>query len=211
MDAAKKEILDRLKAAQAKRGEIGLEQPDFTSAVYQPLDENLVEEFRKKIELVSGNLLLAKDIEEGVQHLKKLIQENKWEQVHCTDQLLQKYLTGYFVFTSDDAGFENMKVGITRCEALVAHLGAVLVSSAHQSGRRMNVFPEIHVIFAYEDQIVDFLENGLDKIQRKYGKDLPSLISVITGPSRTADIEKTLVMGMHGPKSLYVILSKKPF
>ncbi|MCK5078809.1 MAG: LUD domain-containing protein, partial [Bacteroidales bacterium] len=48
--------------------------------------------------------------------------------------------------------------------------------------------------------------DALKGMKEKYGQDLPSMISLITGPSRTADIEKTLVMGAHGPRELYVFL-----
>jgi L-lactate dehydrogenase complex protein LldG len=50
------------------------------------------------------------------------------------------------------------------------------------------------------------LKDSFSLIKKKYGTNLPSMLSVITGPSRTADIEKTLVLGAHGPKDLYVFL-----
>ena len=50
------------------------------------------------------------------------------------------------------------------------------------------------------------LKDGFNRLKEKYGQKLPSMISTITGPSRTADIEKTLVLGAHGPKELYVFL-----
>ena len=124
---------------------------------------------------------------------------------------MQKYFHGKIDTGSDSQSFDQMTVGITRCEYLVAHLGAVIVSSGQASGRRLNVYPEIHNIFAHENQLTDFPENGLEQMKDKYEGSLPSFISVITGASRTADIEKTLVMGMHGPKLLQVILCKKPF
>jgi L-lactate dehydrogenase complex protein LldG len=79
-----------------------------------------------------------------------------------------------------------------------------MVSSAQLSGRRMVVFPEVHLVVAYASQLVPDLKEALVKIRKKYDPRLPSMITLITGPSRTADIEKTLVMGAHGPKELYV-------
>lgn len=81
-----------------------------------------------------------------------------------------------------------------------------MVSSAQAGGRRMFVYPDIHIVVAYTSQLVEDLSDALNAITEKYGKDLPSLVSVISGPSRTADIEKTLVMGAHGPRELYVFL-----
>ncbi|MEI7503277.1 MAG: LUD domain-containing protein, partial [Paludibacter sp.] len=70
------------------------------------------------------------------------------------------------------------------------------------------VFPPIHIVIANESQLVGFPEDALVSIQKKYSNNLPSMISTITGPSRTADIEKTLVLGAHGPKEFIVFLSK---
>ncbi len=72
------------------------------------------------------------------------------------------------------------------------------------------MYPEVHVVIAYVHQLVDDLKDAFDAVQKKYSGKLPSLLSVITGPSRTADIEKTLVMGAHGPKELFVILVETP-
>jgi len=91
---------------------------------------------------------------------------------------------------------------------LVARTGSILVSSSSQSGRQLNVFPPIHIVLAHVSQLVNYLDDALISIQQKYGDDLPSAISTITGPSRTADIEKTLVLGAHGPKEFIVFLSK---
>jgi len=70
-----------------------------------------------------------------------------------------------------------------------------MISSAQISGRRLNVFPETHIVIAHKSQLTDFLDQAIENLQIKYKNKLPSLISNITGPSRTADIEKTLVNG----------------
>jgi L-lactate dehydrogenase complex protein LldG len=82
------------------------------------------------------------------------------------------------------------------------------VASASESGRQMNVFPPVHIVLAHVSQLVNYQEDALIAIHDKYGDSLPSSISTITGPSRTADIEKTLVLGAHGPKELVVFLCR---
>ena len=103
----------------------------------------------------------------------------------------------------------NAQAGLGTCEYLIARLGSIMVSSRQASGRRMVVYPEIHMVVAYTDQIVPDLADALAGIRARYGNAMPSSISVISGPSRTADIEKTLVMGAHGPRDLYVFLIEK--
>ena len=68
------------------------------------------------------------------------------------------------------------------------------------------MYPEIHVVIAYADQLVDDLKDAFVAVQAKYSGKIPSMLSVITGPSRTADIEKTLVVGVHGPKEVFLFL-----
>lgn len=211
MKSARNNILAKLKAAQEKRGEIGENIPDFTSAIYHTLNESLVQEFKTNLELIGGKVILCDTNSEIAAQVKLICEDKNQDKLFCTDPLLIKMLNGLVETDSAENDFLNLNIGLTGCEFLVAHLGSVLISSAQISGRRLNVFPETHIIIANETQIVDFLDNALEKLQEKYKNKLPSLISNITGPSRTADIEKTLVMGMHGPKSLIVIIACKPF
>ena len=143
-------------------------------------------------------------------NLTSLIAENNWEHIYCLDKNIKKILNDTGIpFSSEESSFADMEVGITNCEFLIARLGSIMVSSKQTAGRRLNVFPPAHIVFAESSQIVPDIKQALQAIQEKYTNDLPSLISVITGPSRTADIEKTLVMGAHGPKNLFVFLLDK--
>ena len=67
-----------------------------------------------------------------------------------------------------------------------------------------NFFAEKHLVVAYASQLVPEIKDALIGMREKYNGKLPSMITQITGASRTADIEKTLVLGMHGPKEIYV-------
>ena len=120
---------------------------------------------------------------------------------------MQQLLSTYeYPFYSTDTDFLQADVGITLCEALVARNGSIMVSNAGAAGRRLSIYPNIHIVLAYTSQLVMDLKDGLTLIKEKYSDKLPSMISNITGPSRTADIEKTLVIGAHGPKELFVFL-----
>jgi L-lactate dehydrogenase complex protein LldG len=211
MDSARNNILARLKAAQDKRGEIGEDTPDFTSPIYHPLNESLGQEFKTNLELIGGQAILCQSKSEIIEQVKQICKAKDQDKIFCSDPKLQEILSGSIETDSDEASFSGLNIGVTGCELLVAHLGSVLISSAQISGRRLNVFPETHIVVAQQSQLTDYLDSALEKLQNKYKNELPSLISNITGPSRTADIEKTLVMGMHGPKSLIVIISEESF
>jgi L-lactate dehydrogenase complex protein LldG len=211
MDSARNNILARLKAAQDKRGEIGENIPDFTSPIYHPLNESLSQEFKTNLEMIGGQVILIKSKSEIADQVKQICEEKQLKKIFCADPKLQEILKENIDIDSDEDSFLGLNIGVTGCEFLVAHLGSVLISSAQISGRRLNVFPETHIVVADQSQMTDYLDHALEKLQNKYKNELPSLISNITGPSRTADIEKTLVMGMHGPKSLIVIISEETF
>jgi L-lactate dehydrogenase complex protein LldG len=109
-----------------------------------------------------------------------------------------------------DAGYdvremESCDAGVTECDALVAQTGSVLVTSRSAGGRALSVLPPHHVVLARREQLVPDLPAAFSLIERKYAENFPSFISFITGPSRTGDIERILVLGAHGPKKLTIL------
>jgi len=108
--------------------------------------------------------------------------------------------TGY-----DVREMERCDAGITECDALVAQTGSVLVTSRSAGGRALSVLPPHHVVLARRDQLLADLPAAFELIERAYGGAYPSFIGFITGPSRTGDIERILVLGAHGPKKLTIL------
>lgn len=102
--------------------------------------------------------------------------------------------------------FASYKAGITTVEFLVARTGSLVVSSAGSGGRRLSVLPPFHIAIATAEQVTSSLEEALAGFRKSGREHLTSGLTIITGPSRTADIEKILVLGAHGPKRLAVIL-----
>lgn len=104
------------------------------------------------------------------------------------------------------AALEACDAGITTCECLVAQTGSVLVTSTLNGGRALSVLPPRHVVIARRGQLLPDLTEAFRHIQKKYPHSLPGMLSFITGPSRTGDIERILVLGAHGPKELTILL-----
>lgn len=106
-----------------------------------------------------------------------------------------------------DAGdMESCQAGWTVCDALIAQTGTVLLSALSSGGRALSVLPPHHVVVATRDQLVPDLPGAFEVLARIYGSEMPSSLSFITGPSRTGDIERILVLGAHGPKRLTILL-----
>ena len=179
-----------------------------SAPVYKPLAEDPDINFAAEFTKTGGKFIFCESPEDMVQKLVSLFDDKLWEQAWANDSSLIGLLNQAGIkVNKSDADNREMKVALTTCEFLVSRLGSIMVSSGQVSGRKLNIYPEIHVVVAFTSQIVNDLGNALTKLRNKYNGKLPSMVSLITGPSRTADIEKTLVMGAHGPKELYLFLA----
>ena len=175
--------------------------------LYEEYNDHLDVLFAGQLSAVSGNFVFCEDEIQLIENLLDLTEKNNWRRIYAWETGLQSLLNKYeFPFYSTDTEFLNADVGITYCEALVARNGSVLVSNGTAAGRRLSIYPHIHIVIAYTSQLVLDLKDGFKLLKEKYPESMPSMVSNITGPSRTADIEKTLVLGAHGPKELYVFL-----
>ena len=180
---------------------------DFETSVYKNIEDSLDITFAQALLNVSGNFVFCENEKEFAKNLQSLISENKWSNLYCQEENIKDILTvNEISYLSKEDDFLKTEVGITGCEFLIARLGSVMVSSSQLKGRRVISYSPVHIVVAYTQQLVPDLKQALSGLKEKYGNNFPSMISVITGPSRTADIEKTLVMGAHGPKELFVFL-----
>jgi L-lactate utilization protein LutC len=108
-------------------------------------------------------------------------------------------------WSSEGPPNETSQATITLCEALVAQTGSILVSSAN-GGRQATVIAPVHIVFAKINQLVPDLEAAFARVYERGIASKNSYVCLITGSSRTADIEKILIMGAHGPRRLIVVL-----
>lgn len=174
---------------------------------YPPTDELLEVVFAKEFTAVSGRFVFCEDEVQLIENLLNLADQHKWHKIYCWEPALQDILGRFdFPYFATDKDFEQAEVGITLCEALVARNGSIMLSNSGMAGRRLSIYPPVHIVLAYSSQLVTDLKDGFKLIKERYKNQLPSMITTVTGPSRTADIEKTLVLGAHGPKELFVFL-----
>ena len=172
----------------------------------QPTDD-LEVVFAEEFIRVSGQFVYCEDEIQFIENILLLAEERKWRKIYCWEPALQMLLDKYeYPYYATDKDFELAEVGLTLCESLIARNGSIMVTNANAAGRRLSIFPHHHIVIAYTSQLVLDLKDGFKLLKDKYGNQLPSMICNITGPSRTADIEKTLVLGAHGPKELFVFL-----
>lgn len=206
---SRQEILEKIRKVSVRKRPTPEETCFDNQEIYKPVLPDAINCFKNELEAISGHCLVVKDESELFQSLKDELNKRDLTTIFCRDKAISAKLQQHSIpFTDNQDDFETMTCGITGCEYLIARTGSVLVSSNGFSGRQMNVFPPVHIILADNSQILNFPEEALNAIQKKYNGQLPSAITTITGPSRTADIEKTLVLGAHGPKELLVFIIK---
>jgi L-lactate dehydrogenase complex protein LldG len=100
---------------------------------------------------------------------------------------------------SDAAAVATADIGFTGARAGVARTGSIVVDAGRAGGRTVSLLPPMHVALVRRDAIVH--EPG--ELWRALGSPMPSNLVQITGPSRSADIELIITLGVHGPRSLW--------
>ncbi len=203
----KEKILKRVRDALISKKENPFQNVDFSSPVLTPEKEEKEITFARKLMDNGGSFVYCENEKALGENLRMLLEQKKWDTYYVTDRKLELLLQSLEIpFQNDPEAFLKMQAGITRCEYLIARFGSVLVSSGLDSGRRMFVYPETHIVISTTSQVVPELQDALAGMRKRYQENFPSQMTVITGPSRTADIEKTLVMGAHGPRELFVFV-----
>ncbi len=203
----KENVLRKIRSALISKIENPFMDIDFNSSVYYDLQDEKEIVFAKHLIENGGNFIYCENDKAFVDNLMELKELQHWDDFFVYDKKISALLAAKGIAVTDEKSkFEYLHTGITRCEFLIARFGSVLVSSALHSGRRLFVYPEVHIVLAFASQVVVELKDAFVAIRKKYPKRLPSQMTLITGPSRTADIEKTLVMGAHGPRELFVFM-----
>ncbi len=204
---SKEKVLKKIRKALIHQTTPKHQVMDLEGAIYHKPGADLALEFADRLVAINGQFAFCENMLDFAENLITLVQNHGAGEIFCFEPKIQALLDQIeFPYRKDKSQLDKMEIGVTSCEALVALTGSVMVSSAQQLGRTMTVYPPVHIVVAFLNQLVPDLKTGFELVKSRHGGRLPSLVSNITGPSRTADIEKTLVLGAHGPKEFYVFL-----
>jgi L-lactate dehydrogenase complex protein LldG len=167
--------------------------------------------FAKNAADLKADFQLLASREELPTALKKIATDEKWSRIASHDGELSSFAStslGLPILLTDKGydvqEMEKCDAGISECDALIAQTGGVVVTNRSAGGRALSVLPPHHIVIARREQLVADLPAAFAMLQQKYAANYPSMISFITGPSRTGDIERILVLGAHGPKKLTI-------
>lgn len=208
---SKENILARIRKGLNKKS-MPIPYPDLDKRsgeeIYPKSDMSDEELFADKFNQLGGKFIFCGSQEELLEKIHALYENRGWVKMLCSENELMNSINvpDIEIALSANDNPEDADACITGCEALVARTGSVIISSRQHMGRTSSVFYPVHIVVAYTSQVVHDIQDSINLLNRKYGNDMPSMINLNTGPSRTADIEKTLVVGVHGPGEVFCFL-----
>ena len=205
---ARENILTRIREALSNPVPLPFPHSEGNSSVYVQNDEEPIVVFAEEFTKLQGKFAYCTGEEDLKIQLANVITGNKWRKVFCRELAFKEILKDISIEDYND--LPSCDVSVTGCEFLVARTGTMVLSAAQESGRTTSVYAPIHICIAYTNQLLYDVKDALVALKEKYGNDgFPSFTTFASGPSRTADIEKTLVTGVQGPKEVFCYLVEK--
>jgi L-lactate dehydrogenase complex protein LldG len=99
------------------------------------------------------------------------------------------------------------ETGISHAFTAIAETGTLVITSGAENPTTLNFLPENHIVVLAADTVTGDLESVMTQIRTTFGKgQMPRTVNLITGPSRSGDIEQKILLGAHGPRALHIIL-----
>jgi L-lactate dehydrogenase complex protein LldG len=181
-------------------------------------ERSLVETFKQQLESVGGHCIVVSDESELTTALKHVVGEIEANGLETRRVALSDSpLLGVIMRDLEAQGHEiavtpsasdlfQFDVGITSAQAAIAETGTLVLEQARERNRLVSLLPPVHIAIVNAGDICATMSEAITRARNE--SDTSSAITFITGPSRTADIELTLTIGVHGPKELYVIVEQ---
>jgi len=205
---SKEKVLKKVRDALVNKMSPAYESVDLESPVHAAPDSEFLDvSFAEAFSKVHGQFVYCADYEELSQNLITLLRQKNITKLFCNENLFGGLVNVKDIHCiKDTKDIDECQAALTSCEVLVSRLGTVVMSSRQAGGRRGFIFPPVHIVVATSRQMVWDIKDAFAFLNKKYDGALPSMVTFVSGPSRTADIEKSLVLGAHGPKELFVLL-----
>ncbi len=198
---AKENILKKIRQALSNPVPLPFPHSEGAQTVFKTSKEDAAILFAEEFTKLQGRFAFCAGINDLKIQLQQLLVERNWTKIYFKEDKIATIFT-----TESYNDLASCEIAVTGCECLVARTGTIVMSTAEQSDRTTSVYAPVHICIAYSNQVIPDIKDALLHLKEKYSGNIPSLITFASGPSRTADIEKTLVTGVHGPKEVYCFL-----
>lgn len=181
----------------------------------------LLAQFASELLPIGARVHQASSIDSAAEYIARIVVERKARTIVATDAEvvegldLRKRLGSagirYATEASGDADLRSIAIdagiGVSGVDYALADIGTLVLLARKGQPRSISLVPPVHIAIVKADQVVHGLDDLFGLLRSEKGvKDLGSAVTFITGPSRTADIELTLVVGVHGPQELHVVI-----
>jgi len=163
-----------------------------------------VDLFKESLESVAGHCIVTTDVTDA---LRRILTDLRPERIALSDRPPLPDLEIEELGIPPDAhDMFRFDVGISTAQAGIAETGTLVLDSAYERHRLVSLVPPVHIAIVRASQICETLSDALRLLRND--REISPAVTFITGPSRTADIELTLAIGVHGPRELYVIVDR---
>ena len=185
------------------------------------MNDDIVSQFQEKHESLAGMVHLVSGLDEAADRVFSILQDQKAEKVALSelpedfDQILDQKITADGLdllkppFNNADLpkAFDTIQVGISWAAFAIADTGAIVEFATDDAMRLVTALPLVHISLVRASDLVATLKEAAAPIRNFYNENpLNATVSFISGPSRTADIEMRLILGVHGPAETHVII-----
>lgn len=204
----KEKVLKNIRSALVTAMDAPFPDLDMDQDVfYHPSGESLDIVFAESFSKVNGKFIYCANADELSSALLGLLRERNIRSLFCGEDffegLLEEFGISCFYDTNEIA---RCDASLTSCEVLISRTGTILMSSRQGSGRKGGIYAPVHIVIASSKQIVPGIKDAFQYLYRRYGASWPSMLSFITGPSRSSAVEWKTVYGAIGPSDLFLFL-----
>ena len=206
----KGQILAKVRNALIEKPEAMFKDIDRRTETWVPISEEdgTAITFAQNFKEVGGIFIYLESEAEFAECIRQLAPEHGWEPLWCTSPAMQNLLKRCGIAYTETSEREPKQrlVSLTDCECLVAQTGSILLSDKLSGSRQAYALPDVLLVFATTDQIAGGVKEAFRYVRKRHGNKMPTQLTFVTGPSRTTDIEQTLVIGANGIRQVAVFL-----
>lgn len=205
-NAAREAILGSIRSHLA--ASVPVDQEDH----HVPADNPVVlsrSDFKQSLESVNGHCITTTDVTDA---LNRILTDLKPQRIAISDDASVERWLRHTDIEIEELGIApdvhdifRFDVGISMAQAGIAETGTLVLDSTYERHRLVSLVPPVHIAIIHASSICETLSEALALLQKN--EQMSPAVTFITGPSRTADIELTLAIGVHGPQELFVIVN----
>lgn len=206
----KEQILAKLRNAIIEKPEAMFEDIDLRTDTWKPINEedgNAIT-FVQNFKDLGGIFIYLENEAEFGECMRQLAPQNEWEPLWCTGRKMQAILEKYGLNYSTTPVRENKHkvVAITTCDFLIAKTGSIILTDQDTESRKLFTEPDVLLVLAHSSQIVGGLKEALKKQKEQLVSLTATQTVILTGTTRSYDIEQEAVQGVFGPRQIAVFL-----